>query len=80
MFFCRAVLPVSSRTLTFVAGVIRRYRAAIGSPWRKLNAGQQALLVLKVRARVPRRGYSRTGEQEGRRAPRSPARRCRLSR
>jgi hypothetical protein len=34
------------QTLTFVAGVIRRHRAAIGSPWRKLNAGRQALLVL----------------------------------
>ena len=80
MLFYRAALPLSSRTLTFAAGIIRRHRTAIGSPWRKLNAGQQALLVLKVRARVPRRGYSRTGEQEGRRAPRSPARRCRLSR
>jgi hypothetical protein len=29
-----------------VSGVIRRHRAAIGSPWRKLNAGRQALLVL----------------------------------
>ena len=42
----RAALPLSSRTLTFVAGAIRRHRAAIGSPWRKLNPGQQALLVL----------------------------------
>ena len=46
MLFYRAALPLSSRTLTFVAGVIRRYRASIGSPWRKLNAGKQALLVL----------------------------------
>src|SRR6266705_5969010 len=46
MLFYRAALPLSSRTLTFVAGVIRRHRAAIGSPWRKLNAGRQALLVL----------------------------------
>jgi DDE superfamily endonuclease/Helix-turn-helix of DDE superfamily endonuclease len=29
-----------------VAGVIRRHRAAIGSAWRKLNPGRQALLVL----------------------------------
>jgi DDE superfamily endonuclease/Helix-turn-helix of DDE superfamily endonuclease len=42
----RAALPLSSRTLTFVSGIIRRHRAAIGSPWRKLNSGQQALLVL----------------------------------
>jgi hypothetical protein len=47
MLFCRAaLLPLSSRTLAFAAGVIRRHRAAIGSPWRKLNAGRQALLVL----------------------------------
>ena len=46
MLFYRAALPLSSRTLTFVAGIIRRHRASIGSPWRKLNPGQQALLVL----------------------------------
>ena len=46
MLFYRAALPLSSRTLTFVAGVIRRYRVSIGSCWRKLNPGQQALLVL----------------------------------
>jgi hypothetical protein len=37
---------LSSRTLAFVSGVIRRYRKSIGSCWRKLNPGQQALLVL----------------------------------
>ena len=46
MLFYRAALPLSSRTLTFVAGIIRRHRASIGSSWRKLNPGQQALLVL----------------------------------
>jgi len=46
MLFYRAALPLSSKTLTFVSGVIRRHRAAIGSPWRKLNPGKQALLVL----------------------------------
>ena len=46
MLFYRAALPLSSRTLTFVAGVIRRHRASIGSCWRKLNLGRQALLVL----------------------------------
>jgi hypothetical protein len=46
LLFYRAALPLSSRTLTFVAGLIRRHRIAIGSPWRKLNAGKQALLVL----------------------------------
>ena len=46
MLFYRAALPLSSRTLNFTAGLIRRHRAVIGSPWRKLNPGQQALLVL----------------------------------
>jgi len=42
----RAALPLSRQTLTFVSGVIRRHRKSIGSRWRKLNPGQQALLVL----------------------------------
>lgn len=46
MLFYRAALPLSRKTLTFVAGIIRRHRASIGSLWRKLNPGQQALLVL----------------------------------
>ena len=46
MLFYRAALPLSRQALTFVAGVIRRHRASIGSLWRKLNPGQQALLVL----------------------------------
>src|SRR5690348_11720330 len=46
MLFYRAALPLSSRTLAFVSGLIRRYRTSIGSCWRKLNPGQQALLVL----------------------------------
>jgi DDE superfamily endonuclease len=46
MLFYRAALPLSRKTLTFVSGIIRRHRASIGSPWRKLNCGQQALLVL----------------------------------
>ena len=29
-----------------MSGIIRRHRASIGSCWRKLNPGQQALLVL----------------------------------
>jgi DDE superfamily endonuclease/Helix-turn-helix of DDE superfamily endonuclease len=41
-----AALPLSRQTLTCTAGVIRRHRAQIGSPWRKLNPGRQALLVL----------------------------------
>ena len=46
MLFYRAALPLSSRALTFVSGMIRRHRKAISSPWRKLNPGQQGLLVL----------------------------------
>ena len=46
MLFYRAALPLSSKTLTFVSGIIRRHRISIGSLWRKLNPGRQALLVL----------------------------------
>jgi hypothetical protein len=46
MLFYRAALPLSSQTLDYTAGVIRRNRRKIGSPWRKLSPGQQALLVL----------------------------------
>jgi Helix-turn-helix of DDE superfamily endonuclease/DDE superfamily endonuclease len=46
VLFYRAALPLSSRTLNYVAGIVRRHRASIGSVWRKLNPGQQALLVL----------------------------------
>ena len=46
MLFYRAALPLSSKTLTFVSGLIRRHRTSIRSCWRKLNPGQQALLVL----------------------------------
>ncbi len=46
MLFYRAALPLSRQTLTFVSGMIRRHRKAIGSRWRKLDPGQQAMLVL----------------------------------
>jgi hypothetical protein len=46
MLFYRAALPLSRKTLGYVAGIIRRHRAQIGSCWRKLNPGQQALMVL----------------------------------
>jgi hypothetical protein len=39
MLFYRAALPLSAQTLCYVAGVIRRHRAKIGSCWRNLNAG-----------------------------------------
>jgi Helix-turn-helix of DDE superfamily endonuclease len=54
LLFYPAALPLSRRTLTFTAGIIRRHRAAIGSLWRKLDPGQQALLVLvHLRKREP---------------------------
>jgi DDE superfamily endonuclease/Helix-turn-helix of DDE superfamily endonuclease len=46
MLFYPATLPLSRQTLTYVTGIIRRHRRQICSPWRKLSAGQQALLVL----------------------------------
>ena len=46
MLFYRAALPLSRKTLNCVAGIIRRHLRAIGSRWRKLNPGQEALLVL----------------------------------
>ncbi|WP_219501851.1 transposase family protein [Nonomuraea ceibae] len=46
MLFYRAALPLSRRTLTFLSGLIRRHRRRIGSRWRRLNPGQQALLTL----------------------------------
>jgi hypothetical protein len=46
MLFYRAALPLSRTTLTYVSGLIRRHRKRLGSPWRVLNCGQQALLVL----------------------------------
>ena len=46
MLFYSAALPLSRKTLDYAAGIIRRHRASIGSSWRKLNHGRQALLVL----------------------------------
>jgi hypothetical protein len=46
VLFYPAVLPLSRQTLDYTAGIIRRHRRQIGSPWRKLSAGRQALLVL----------------------------------
>jgi len=46
MLFYRAALPLSRQSLTFVSGIIRRHRTKAGSRWRKLNPGQQALMVL----------------------------------
>ena len=46
MLFYPAALPLSRQTLTYAAGIIRRHRAQISSPWRKLTCSQQALLAL----------------------------------
>jgi hypothetical protein len=46
VLFYPAALPLPAQTLTYAAGVIRRHRKKIGSAWRKLNPGRQALLVL----------------------------------
>jgi hypothetical protein len=46
MLFYPAALPLSRQTLTYTARIIRRHRAQIGSPWRKLTPSGQALLVL----------------------------------
>ena len=46
MLFYPAALPLSRQTLDYTAGIIRRHRKQIGSPWRKLNPGRQAVLVL----------------------------------
>ena len=44
--FYPAGLPLSRQTLDYTAGIIRRHCRQIGSPWRTLNPGRQALLVL----------------------------------
>jgi hypothetical protein len=35
---------LSHQTLTFVSDLIRAHRTQVGTVWRKLNLGQQALL------------------------------------
>src|SRR5215470_19805884 len=52
--FLPAALPLSAQTLTYAAGVIRGHRKKIGSAWRKLNPGRQALLVLAYLRKGPR--------------------------
>ena len=46
MLLYPAALPLSRQTLDYTARLIGRHRRQIGSPWRKLNPGRQALLVL----------------------------------
>jgi hypothetical protein len=40
------VSRLSRQTLSFVSGLVRAHRREIGSSWRALDPGQQALLVL----------------------------------
>lgn len=46
MLFYSAAPPLSTSTLNHVAGLIRTHRRAIGSRWRALDPGAQALLTL----------------------------------
>ncbi|MDN3243187.1 transposase family protein [Glycomyces tritici] len=46
MLFYPAALPLSTSTLQQVAVLIRGHRRAIGSRWRALDPGAQALLTL----------------------------------
>ncbi len=43
---CPSGVDVSSSTLRFLEQQLRRHRRAIGSRWRRLSAGRQALLTL----------------------------------
>ncbi|WP_026922257.1 IS5/IS1182 family transposase [Glycomyces arizonensis] len=54
MLFYPAALPLSTSTLNQVAELIRTHRKIIGSRWRVLDAGTQALLTL---------AYLRKGER-----------------
>jgi hypothetical protein len=41
-----ASIPLSTGSVTHLTSMITQHRAAIGSRWRRLSAGRQALLVL----------------------------------
>src|SRR2546421_5061796 len=41
-----ASIPLSTRTLVYLSDLIRARRNQVGSRWRRLDPGQQALLVL----------------------------------
>ncbi|MFE9404918.1 transposase family protein [Streptomyces sp. NPDC006530] len=41
-------LPLSKSTIDLVAGLIRQHRNRLGTRWRKLDAGSQAIVVLAV--------------------------------
>jgi hypothetical protein len=41
-----ATIPLSTRSLVYLSGLLAAHRHEIGSRWRRLTAGEQALLVL----------------------------------
>jgi hypothetical protein len=41
-----ATIALSTRSLTRLSGLLRAHRDSVGSRWRRLAAGRQALLVL----------------------------------
>jgi hypothetical protein len=41
-----ATIPLSTRSLVYLSGLLAAHRQAIGSRWRRLEPGEQALLVL----------------------------------
>ena len=41
-----AAIPLSTRSLDHVAGLLRRHQRKVGTRWRRLDPAQQALLVL----------------------------------
>ncbi len=46
MLVYRSSMPVSNRALRVLADALRQRRSVMGSRWRRLSAGEQALLVL----------------------------------
>jgi hypothetical protein len=46
VLFSRAAVDLSRSMLNYVSGLIGRHRKKIGSAWRLLNPGQQALVVV----------------------------------
>lgn len=46
MLSCPSTIPLSSSTLRYLADLLRGQRRRISSPWRRLSAHRQALLVL----------------------------------
>jgi hypothetical protein len=69
VLFYRAALLLSRKTLNYVAGIVRRHRASIGSAWRRLNPGQQALLVLAYLRKARRSPTWRPGSGSARPRP-----------